>query len=59
MVALPQQGGKQTVCRIAILPPIGDLFLPPAIRAFRKRFPVVDLTILESAAARTDCGFDG
>ncbi len=32
---------------LGILPPIGGLFLPGAIRAFRERFPVVDLTILD------------
>jgi DNA-binding transcriptional LysR family regulator len=32
---------------VAILPSIGGLFLPPAIRAFRERFPVVDVTILD------------
>jgi DNA-binding transcriptional LysR family regulator len=39
--------GEAGQLRIAILPPIGGLFLPPAIRAFRQRFPVVDLTILD------------
>jgi DNA-binding transcriptional LysR family regulator len=39
--------GEAGQLSIAILPPIGGLFLPPAIRAFRKRFPVVDLTILD------------
>ena len=34
---------------VGILPPIGGLFLPPAIRAFRERFPVMDLNILELA----------
>ena len=58
--------GEAGQLSIAILPPIGGLFLPPAIRAFRKRFPVVDLTILnlpphEQIAAlmdrRIDMGF--
>ena len=39
--------GEAGQLRIAILPPIGGLFLPPAIRAFRGRYPVVDLTVLE------------
>jgi DNA-binding transcriptional LysR family regulator len=39
--------GEAGALSIAILPPIGGLFLPPAIRAFRKRFPVVALTILD------------
>ena len=38
--------GEAGQLSVAILPPIGGLFLPPAIRAFRERFPVVDLTIL-------------
>jgi DNA-binding transcriptional LysR family regulator len=58
--------GEAGQLSIAIFPPIGGLFLPPAIRAFRKRFPVVDLTILnllphEQIAAlmdrRIDMGF--
>jgi DNA-binding transcriptional LysR family regulator len=32
---------------VGMLPPMGGLFLPPAIRAFRARFPVVDVTILD------------
>jgi DNA-binding transcriptional LysR family regulator len=32
---------------VGILPPIGGLFLPSAMRAFRARFPLVDLTILD------------
>jgi DNA-binding transcriptional LysR family regulator len=32
---------------VGILPPIGGLFVPPAIRVFRERFPLVDLNILE------------
>lgn len=39
--------GETGQLNVAILPPIGGLFLPPAIRAFRSRFPVVDLNILE------------
>jgi DNA-binding transcriptional LysR family regulator len=39
--------GEAGELSIAILPPIGGLFLPPAIRAFREQFPVVDLTILD------------
>jgi DNA-binding transcriptional LysR family regulator len=39
--------GEAGQLSVAILPPIGGLFLPPAIREFRKRFPVVDLTILD------------
>jgi len=38
--------GEAGQLSVAILPPIGGLFLPAAIRAFRERFPVVDLTIL-------------
>src|SRR6266550_9542549 len=34
--------GEAGQLSIAILPPIGGLFLPPAIRAFRERFAVVD-----------------
>ena len=39
--------GEAGQLSVAILAPIGGLFLPPAIREFRKRFPVVDLTILD------------
>jgi len=39
--------GEAGQLSVAILPPIGGLFLPPAIREFRERFPVVDLTILD------------
>ncbi len=39
--------GEAGQLSVAILPPIGGLFLPPAIREFRRRFPVVDLTILD------------
>ena len=39
--------GEAGQLSIAILPPIGGLFLPPAIRAFRERFAVVDLNILD------------
>jgi DNA-binding transcriptional LysR family regulator len=41
--------GEAGQLSIAILPPIGGLFLPPAIRAFRERFPLVDVTILDLA----------
>ena len=41
--------GEAGQLSVAILPPIGGLFLPPAIRAFRERFPVVDLNVLELA----------
>jgi DNA-binding transcriptional LysR family regulator len=34
---------------VGILPPIGGLFLPRALRAFRERFPVVDVTVLSLA----------
>lgn len=44
-LALAASCGEAGQLSIAILPPIGGLFLPPAIRAFRKRFPVVDVTI--------------
>lgn len=39
--------GEAGQLSIAILPPIGGLLLPPAIRAFRQRFPLVDIEILE------------
>ncbi len=39
--------GEAGQLSLAILPPIGGLFLPPAVRAFRERYPVVDLTILD------------
>lgn len=39
--------GEAGKLSVGILPPIGGLFLPAAIRAFRARFPVVDLTILD------------
>lgn len=39
--------GETGQLSLAILPPIGGLFLPPAIRAFRERFPAVDLTVSE------------
>ena len=46
-LALAASRGEAGQLSIAILPPIGGLFLPPAIRAFRERFPVVDLNILD------------
>ncbi len=39
--------GEAGQLSLAILPPLGGLILPPAIRVFRERFPVVDLTILD------------
>ena len=39
--------GEAGQLSIGILSPIGGLFLPPAIRAFRERFPVVDLTVAD------------
>jgi len=39
--------GEAGQISVAILPPIGGLFLPPAIRAFRERFPAVELSISE------------
>ena len=39
--------GEAGQLNIAILPPLGGLFLPAAIRAFRKRLPMVELTISE------------
>ena len=39
--------GEAGQLNISILPPLGGLFLPSAIRAFRKRLPMVDLTISE------------
>lgn len=39
--------GEAGELSVAILPPIGGLFVPPAIRIFRKRFPLADLNILE------------
>jgi LysR family transcriptional regulator, benzoate and cis,cis-muconate-responsive activator of ben and cat genes len=47
LLAKAASRGEAGHLNIAILPPMGGLFLPPVIRAFRKRFPVVDLTILE------------
>jgi len=38
------EAGKLTIAFLSI---IGGMFLPPAVRAFRKQFPVVDLTILQ------------
>ena len=32
---------------VAILPPIGGLFVPPAIRIFRKRYPLADVNVVE------------
>lgn len=48
-LALAASRGEAGQLSIAMLPPIGGLFLPPAIRAFRKRFPMVDVTILDMA----------
>lgn len=39
--------GEAGQLSMAILPPIGGMFLPPVIRAFRKRYPLVDLNVLE------------
>src|SRR5882724_12029450 len=39
--------GEAGKLSVGLLPPLGRLFLPSAIRAFRARFPVVDLTILD------------
>lgn len=39
-----QKHGQLT---LAILSPLGGLFLPPALRALRQRFPLVDVTIVE------------
>jgi DNA-binding transcriptional LysR family regulator len=39
-----QKHGQLT---LGILSPLGGLFLPPALRALRQRFPLVDVTILE------------
>jgi LysR family transcriptional regulator, benzoate and cis,cis-muconate-responsive activator of ben and cat genes len=39
--------GEAGQLSVAILPPIGGMFLPPAIRAFRERYPLVDLNVLE------------
>jgi len=39
--------GEAGKLSVAILPPIGGMFLPPAIRAFLERLPVVVLTILD------------
>jgi len=49
--------GEAGQLNLAILPPIGGLFLPPAIRAFRERFPVVDVTITALMERRIDLGF--
>jgi DNA-binding transcriptional LysR family regulator len=38
------QGGQLT---IAFLSPLGGLFLPPIIRAFREKFPLVDVDLIE------------
>jgi DNA-binding transcriptional LysR family regulator len=46
-VAKAASRGEAGQLTIAILPTIGGLFLPPAIREFRERFPVVDLDILD------------
>jgi DNA-binding transcriptional LysR family regulator len=37
--------GEAGQLSVAILPPIGGLFVPTAVRAFRERFPAVDLSI--------------
>jgi DNA-binding transcriptional LysR family regulator len=37
--------GEAGQLSIAMLPPIGGLFLPPAIRTFRERYPLVDVTV--------------
>ena len=46
-LALAASRGEAGQLSVAILPPIGGLFLPPAIREFREQFPVVDLTIVD------------
>ena len=51
--------GEAGQLSVATLPSIGGLFVPRAVRAFRERFPVVDLSILnlvpqEAIAALTD-----
>jgi LysR family transcriptional regulator, benzoate and cis,cis-muconate-responsive activator of ben and cat genes len=46
-LAVAASRGEARQLTIGFLPPMGGLFLPPAIRDFREQFPVVDLTILE------------
>jgi len=46
-LALAASRGEAGQLSVAILPPIGGLFLPPAIREFREQFPVVDLTMVD------------
>ena len=48
-LALAASRGGAGQLKIAFLPPMGGLFLPSAMRDFRERFPVVDLTILDMA----------
>ncbi len=48
-LALAASRGEAGQLKIACLPPMGGLFLPSAMRDFRERFPVVDLTILDMA----------
>jgi DNA-binding transcriptional LysR family regulator len=47
LVAKAASRGEAGRLSIAILPPMGGLFLPPVIRAFRERFPIADLSISE------------
>lgn len=67
-LALAVSRGEAGRLTVAFLAPVGGLFLPPVIRAFRERFPAVDLTISdmlpqEQIAAlmeqRLDLGFVG
>ncbi len=67
-LALAAGRGEAGQLIVAFLAPIGGLFLPPVIRAFRERFPLVDLTVSdmspqEQIAAlldrRIDLGFIG
>ena len=41
--------GEAGQLTVGLLPPMGGLFLPPAIRRFRARFPAVDVTIIDLA----------
>jgi DNA-binding transcriptional LysR family regulator len=46
-LALAASRGEAGQLTLGFLSPLGGLLLPPAIRAFRRRFPVVDVAVQE------------
>jgi len=47
LLARAANRGETGSLSVAILPPIGGLFLPPVLRAFRERFPSVDVNVVD------------